>query len=200
MPRQMRPDIADIRTGADLRQWYWRKDELVAHARTLGLKRSGAKFTILDRIAHFLDTGARDLPEAPAPKPTSDFDWHSAKLTPDTILTDSYKNTQNVRRFFKAQLGPRFAFSIPLMAWLKENSGKTLSDACAVWRDLQAERRRPGWQSDIKGHNQFNQYTRDFLAAHPDLGMDDVRRVWARKIQQPSPDGRHIYEPSDLDL
>lgn len=200
MTGDARPDIASLHKGADLKQWYWRKDELIAHARTLGLKRTGAKFTILDRIAHYLDTGVRDLPGDKAAKPASNVDWHSADLTPDTVLTDSYKNTQNVRRFFKAQLGANFAFSIPFMEWLKANTGKTLREACEVWQELEAAKRRPGWQSDIKDHNQFNQYTRDFLAAHPELGMEDVRRVWAKKIQLPSPDGRHVYARGDLDL
>ena len=33
-----RPEIASIATGAELRRWYWRKDELVAYARTIGVK------------------------------------------------------------------------------------------------------------------------------------------------------------------
>lgn len=199
MTPDTRPDIATTQTGADLKQWYWRKDELASHARSLGLKQSGAKFTILDRIAHFLDTGQRDLPKVTAPKPTSHFDWHSAQLTPETPLTDNYRNSQNVRRFFKQHLGPRFAFSIPFMAWLTENTGKTLADACAYWHHLENAKRTPGWQSAIKDHNQFNQYTRDILAENPALTMDDVRRIWALKIQRPSPTGRHVYDRSDLD-
>ena len=52
----MRPEIGDIRCVRKLRRWYWRKDELVAHARAIGLKTGGGKFQILDRIAHFIDT------------------------------------------------------------------------------------------------------------------------------------------------
>lgn len=194
-----RPDIASIRSGSDLKQWYWRKDELVAHARTLGLKRTGAKFTILDRIAHYLDTGEQDVPNNPQPRPTSGFDWHNANLTPDTRLTDSYRNTQNVRRFFKTHLGEGFSFSIAFMEWLKLNTGKTLEEACTHWRILKDAERTPGHQTQIKAHNQFNQYTRDFLADNPDLGMDDVRQAWAKVIARPSPTGRHIYDPSDLE-
>ncbi|WP_224813577.1 DUF6434 domain-containing protein [Hasllibacter sp. MH4015] len=195
-----RPSIATCTTGADLKQWYWRKAELVDHARTLGLRTTGAKFDILDRIAHFLDTGQRDLPKAKPAKPTSAFDWHSAALTPDTVLTDSYRNTQNVRRFFKAQLGQKFTFSIAFMDWLKANAGKTLADACDAWRVLEARKKDPNWQTQIRPHNQFNQFTRDILADNPDLDMDAVRRIWARKIERPSPDGRHVYDPSDLSL
>jgi hypothetical protein len=199
MTQDARPDITTFTSGAELKTWYWRKDELVAHARTLGLKQSGAKFTLLDRITHFLDTGARDLPKPHPVKTTSTFDWHSAPLRPETVITDSYRNTQNVRRFFKDQLGETFSFSIPFMEWLKANTGKTLADACIEWSVLQAAKRTLGWQSDIKAHNQFNQYTRDFLADNPDLGMDDVRRAWARVIARPSATGRHTYARTDLD-
>ena len=193
-----RPDIASIKTGTALRRWYWRKTDLVEHARSLGLKTGGGKFEILDRIAHFLDTG--EAPREAAQKPKSRFDWHSAELTPQTEITDSYRNTQNVRRFFKAQVGDAFKFNIEFMAWMKANTGRTLADAVVEYHAMRAREAAPGFQSKIADHNQFNQYTRDFLAANPDLGLKDVRRVWALKIQQPSDTGRHTYDPADLEL
>lgn len=195
-----RPAIGTIDTGAGLRRWYWRKDELTARARELGLKTTSGKFVILDRIAHFLDTGEKRFPGDEARRPRSTFDWHSETLTKETVITDSYRNTQNVRRFFKAQLGDRFKFSIAFMDWMKSNTGKTLADACAAYRALRDEAKAPGYRTAIRDHNQFNQYTRDFLADNPDLGMDDVRRVWALKIQLPSDTGRHVYDPADLML
>ncbi|MEO0401764.1 MAG: DUF6434 domain-containing protein [Pseudomonadota bacterium] len=194
--RDARPDMATLTNGAELRRWYWRKDELMARAKALGLKTSGGKFELLDRIAHFLDTGERTAPGQEAPKPKSRFDWHAAPLDDDTVITDSYRNTQNVRRYFKAALGEGFKFNIAFMDWMKANTGATLRDACAVYPELFVT---PG-QTRIRDQNQFNQYTRDFMADNPDLGLDDVRRVWARKIQQPSDTGRHRYEPGDLDL
>jgi len=193
-----RPDISTLKTGSDLRRWYWRKAELVDHARSLGLRTSGGKFEILDRIAHFLDTG--EAPRAKPRKASSRFDWHGADLTPETRITDSYRNTQNVRRFFKSQVGEGFKFNIEFMAWMKANTGRTLAEACDEYRAMRAREAAPGFQSQIADHNQFNQYTRDFLAANPKLGLDDVRRVWAQKIQQPSETGRHTYDPSDLEL
>lgn len=64
---------------------------------------------------------------------TRSFDWHSAELTPQTVITDSYRNTQNVRRFFKAHIGADFKFNRPLMAWMKQNTGKPLSDAIEAY-------------------------------------------------------------------
>ncbi|MEM7752057.1 MAG: DUF6434 domain-containing protein [Pseudomonadota bacterium] len=193
-----RPDIATITNGKDLRRWYWLKSELVARARDLGLKTSGGKFQILDRIVYFLDTGEVLAEQKPAAK--SAFDWHSAELTDETVLTDSYKNSQNARRYFKSRLGDGFKFNIEFMAWLKANTGRTLADACDEYRAMKAREGAPGFQSKIADHNQFNQYTRDFLADNPKLGMPEVRKFWALKTALPSNSGRHVYERSDLKL
>ena len=64
---------------------------------------------------------------------------------------------------------------------------------------------RMSWQkavcaTKIKHHDQFNQYTRDFLEDNPTLRMDGGRRIWALKIKLPSETGRHVYDRSDLSL
>lgn len=166
----------------------------------MNLRTSGGKFTILERIAHLMDTGAADWPGDVVTRPTSRFDWQSAPLTRDTVLTDSYKNTQNVRRFFAAELGDGFKFNIAFMDWLKVNAGRTLAEAIDAYREIEDDARDPARRTQIKPHNQFNQYTRDFLDDNPGASMGDVRRIWALKRQRPSETGRHIYERSDLEL
>lgn len=200
MQDETRPPIAKISTGAELRLWYWTKAELEAECRRRGLKIAGAKFTQLDRIAHFLETGERQLPGDSKPRTTSKFDWHSAPLTPETQITDSYRNSQNVRRFFKSQIGDQFKFNIAFMAWIKANVGKTLADAVVEYHRQTAAAKVPGAQSEIARHNQFNQYTRDFLADNPEMSLEDVRHFWALKRSLPSENGRHTYAPSDLEL
>ena len=196
MQQPIRPSISKISNSKELRRWYWRKDELLPFARKLGLKTTGGKFEILERIGHFIDTG--HAPKEAPHTPRSKYNWHSAPLDDSTLITDNYKNTQNVRRYFISALGEGFKFNIAFMDWIKENSGRTLKDACHAYRAIKAQQNTPGFTTKIKSHNQFNQYTRDFLDAHPDLTMDDVRRIWARKIQRPSEDGRHVYHPDDL--
>ena len=173
-----------------------RKEELMAEAKRRGLKYSDGKFVILDRIAHFLDTGEMSLPGDSKPKPKSKFDWHSAPLTPETIITDSYKNSQNVRRFFKSQIGEGFRFTIGFMDWIRLNHGATLADAVVEYQRMTAA----GEKAPIRDHNQFNQYTVDFLKDNPGAGMAEVRRVWALKRALPSEGGRHVYDRSDLSL
>ena len=67
------------------------------------------------------------------------FDWHSSRIAPGTPITPDYRNTQNVRRFFKAECGDRFKFDRPFMAWMKAASGKTMGDAVAEWLRRQAK-------------------------------------------------------------
>jgi Domain of unknown function (DUF6434) len=62
------------------------------------------------------------------------FDWHSDPIKRTTLITTSYRNTQNVRRFFKAQCGAHFRFDRPFMAWLKASIGKTMGDASDEWQ------------------------------------------------------------------
>ena len=200
MSNEERPEISCVTSGQELRRWYWTKDELAAAARQHRLRTGGAKFTILERIAHFIDTGTRKWPGDKPVKVTSKFDWHAADLGPDTIITDNYRNTQNVRRFFSTECGPNFKFSIAYMEWFKANIGKTLGDAVAEYQRQKTQATKADHKTAIKPHNQFNQYTRDFLADNPDLGMDDVRRVWAKKRARPSKDGRHVYAANDLML
>ena len=61
------------------------------------------------------------------------FDWHRDRLTRETPITKSYRNTQNVRRFFRVECGPNFVFDRPFMAWLKDGMEKTMGAAADEW-------------------------------------------------------------------
>jgi len=61
------------------------------------------------------------------------FDWHSARITRETAMTKSYRNTQKVRRFFKAECGAHFKFDRAFMAWLKDGAEGTMGDAADEW-------------------------------------------------------------------
>jgi Domain of unknown function (DUF6434) len=61
------------------------------------------------------------------------FDWHADPIARGTPITKSYRNTQNVRRFFKAECGDVFKFDRAFMAWLKDSAVKTMGDAADEW-------------------------------------------------------------------
>lgn len=65
------------------------------------------------------------------------FDWHSAPLTRATPVNADYKNTQNVRRFMRAQCGESFKFDRDFMAWIRNDIAKTLGDVVEEWQRRQ---------------------------------------------------------------
>ena len=65
------------------------------------------------------------------------FDWHSHAITRATPVTDSYKSTQNVRRFLQSQCGPQFKFTRPFMQWIMDGSPKTMGDVADAWINRQ---------------------------------------------------------------
>ena len=63
----------------------------------------------------------------------ANFDWHSDLITRETPVTDSYKSTQNVRRFMALHCGENFKFDRPFMHWIKDGIPKTMGDAIDEW-------------------------------------------------------------------
>ncbi len=61
------------------------------------------------------------------------FDWHSDPIDRQTIVTEKYKSTQNVRRFLKLQCGDCFKFDRPFMNWIKDGQPKTMGDVADEW-------------------------------------------------------------------
>ncbi len=57
------------------------------------------------------------------------INWHCHPLTLETKITESYKTTQNVRRFFNSQMGREIKLGREFMLWLHSNKGITLEDA-----------------------------------------------------------------------
>ena len=67
------------------------------------------------------------------------FDWHKDAISNDTLICKSYKNTQNVRRYFKSKCGEHFKFDRSFMQWMKEDAqGQTMGDAVNEWLSRQS--------------------------------------------------------------
>lgn len=194
MVSDTRPELAAITDPAIFTDWYWLKAELIDHCRAVGLSAQGSKADLTDRIVRFIATGERSAPERRAAA-VSSFDWARADLDRSTVITDSYRNGPNVRRFFIGEIGGRFSFNIEFMAWMKANVGRTLGDAVDEWLAIEA-RRRGGEKAEIPASNQFNRYVRDFFDANPERSMDDARACWAAKRSRP---GHNRYEAADLE-
>ena len=129
-----RPPLTKNMDPAQFDAYYWYLNELQTFAVELGLPRSGGKFLLHDRISHFLRTG--EILTIKETKPNSNFDWKTEVLDRNTVISDSYRNTQNVRRFFIDHLGTGFKFSITFMEWMKAHIGYTLGYAIDHWPEI----------------------------------------------------------------
>ncbi|MEM9195770.1 MAG: DUF6434 domain-containing protein [Myxococcota bacterium] len=181
-----RPPIERIKSAAEFRRWYWLKSELVAFARTRGIATTGQKPELAKRVAAFIDTGHR-LAAPKKKRIRSDFDWRTSSLRKSTVITDSYRNTQNVRSFMKKHAGEKFRFSNEFMAWMRANEGKTLGDAVMFWRELDRKKREEGYREASLPQNQYAQFSRALAEARPGIKAADIRRIWKIKRSGPGP-------------
>lgn len=193
--RPLRPKLEDCGSAAEFRLWYYLKSELVDFVKKSGLPVRGSKSDLGDQVAAFLD--GRRAPEFKKRKSSSRFDWANEKLTLATEITDNVSFGPNVRNFLKSQIGPAFTCNSDFMDWMKGASGATLEDAVEVWKALDARKMDPEFQTRIRSYNQYNQFTRDILAANPSINLDVVRRIWKAKRTLPLP---MTYSKADLDL
>ncbi|MDA0382606.1 DUF6434 domain-containing protein [Vibrio owensii] len=51
----------------------------------------------------------------------------------NTLITSSYKNTQNVRRYFKFKCGDDFKFDRSFMQWMNDTEGTSMGEAAQEW-------------------------------------------------------------------
>jgi hypothetical protein len=83
------------------------------------------------------------------------------------------------------------------LAWLKENSGKTLDDAIMKWREIRDLKKDKNYQSEIDPQFEYNRYMRAFLSDNPNLSSKDAIKFWKLKRARR---GTNEYEPTDLKL
>jgi len=193
--KSSRPRIENVSTVAELVQWYWLKSELVSFARQSGVAYNCGKPELLSRLCHWLETGEKVVKKKPPIR--SKFDWTKETLTLETVITDSYRNTQNMRLFMRSHAAEHFTFSNEFMAWMRSAQGKTLRTAVAFWLDLDARKKRDGYREKPLPQNQYNQFSRDISVAAPGISAKDIRRIWAIKRARPAP---HLYQKGDEHL
>jgi hypothetical protein len=192
---ETRPNIEDCDSASEFRRWYYLKSELVDFAKTNKIPFNGGKFEIAARIAAVLD--GEQIPILKARRKTSRFDWANANLSLDTLITDNVTFGPNVRGFFASHIGSSFVCNSDFMDWMRDHPGSSLAEAVAAWRELEARKADPNFQTRIRSHNQYNQFTRDILAANPRLSLSDVRQIWRAKRALPKP---MVYSPDDMAL
>lgn len=191
-----RPKLDKYISVKDFRDFYWLKEELVQFCRTEQLKTSGGKIEIAHRIEHYLEHGKAPTEKAKSKrKIQSNFDWANEQLSLQTIITDNYRNSENVRHFFQKQIGKTFKFNVKFMNWMKSNTGKTLENAIAAWLQIEEDKKSNKQAKKIAPQFEYNTYLRDYLAQNPNGSRETGIKLW--KIKR-SMRGDNVYRDSDL--
>jgi len=193
-----RPKLNNKISLQDFKDFYWLKAELVSFCKENNINRSGGKIEITNRIIHFLETGKNlEKTKINAQKSKSSFNWNTEKLSCETVITDNYKNTENVRQFFTVEIGKHFKFNVLFINWIKQNIGKTLKDAIEEWNRIYILKKDKNYKSEIGIQFEYNTYIRDFLEDNPKMSIRDAKKYWLLKREIR---GSMKYTKSDLEL
>jgi hypothetical protein len=191
-----RPELNNNISVSDFKDFYWLKEELLAFCKSEGIRTNGGKQELADRIVIYLQTGAIIKTENKQ-KRTSNYDWNKSTIDLDTIITDNYKNTENVRTFMINAIGSRFRFNVEFLKWTKQNIGKTMRDAIAEWKRITEQKRDKNHKTEIAVQFEYNTYIRSFLADNPGKTIKDAIKYWKIKRDQR---GNNIYSREDFQL
>lgn len=177
-----RPKLSIQISITDFKDFYWLKEELVLFCRENGINTSGGKLELTDKISQFLISGNIIPPKTPKKTAqTSTFDWNTERLSLASIITDNYRNTENVRSFFKQTIGEKFRFNVAFMDWMKANNGRTLGDAMDAWTEIAESKKDTKYKSYIAPQFEYNTYMRDFLADNTHLTAKHAMESWKIK-------------------
>lgn len=171
----------------EFRQYYFLKEELKDFCRSEGLKVSGSKEDLENRIVHYLSTGEKL-------KETSIKQYSNrtiSEITLDSKLGENFKCSEDKRAFFEKEIGTGFKFKVNFQKWLKTNPEKTYRDAIEAYYEIQNSKEK----TKIDKQFQYNQYIRDFFQDNEDKSLDDAIKCWKHKK---SIKGHNRYEKSDL--
>ena len=174
----LRPSLTKSMTVKDFRDFYWLKKELQLFCRESGISASGSKIEISDRIAAFLETGE-------IKKPPRNSRAHTKPkiqniLTPDTVITENHRCSQDVRAFFKTAINPNFHFSTYIQNYFKTHVGKTYRDAVAAWHEEEERKKDPSYKKQIAPQFEYNQFIRDYFADPKNKGKsrEEAINAW----------------------
>ena len=205
-----RPPLTKDMESKDFKEYYFLKEELKEFCRNEGLKLSGSKNQLEEKIIYYLDTG-KSLDESKISENNNENNnENNDKLTNfnsnkfnlnddeseirlDSLLGENFKCSEDKREFFEREIGKGFKFKVKFQKWLKANPDKTYQDAINAYHELQNSNEK----TKIDKQFQYNQYIRDFFEDNDGKTLKDAIKCWNYKK---SIKGHNKYEKSDLDI
>lgn len=179
--KEQRPSLSPSLTGAELRRWYWLKDELLAFARVIGVSTRGGKQELTARLAAALDGEPPQPPTSPSRPAAAAL---AGPLTAATVIPAGQRCSQQLREFFTAEIGAGFRFDAAMRDFIADGAGRTLGDATRHWHATRGDEPR-----EIGAQFELNRFLRDWHAAHPGASREAALAAWRDHRSRPA-DGR----------
>lgn len=163
---EVRPHLDGGLSGAELRRWYWLRDELAGLARELGVSAQGGKAELTQRLAARLDGT-----EPPRMVRRRSVDHLAgAELSGSTVLSRGQRCTQQLRSWFTGRING-FRFDGAMREFIAEG-GHTLDDAVDRWVATRGDVR------DIAPQFELNTFARNWHLAHPGGSHAAMLAAW----------------------
>lgn len=177
---QPRPDLSPNLSEEEFRRWYWLKDELMAFARSLGIRATGSKELLADRVA--AELGGRTFAE---PEPERVAAGGTAQLrepvSAQTVIPRGQRCSQVIRYWFTGQVGSSFHFDGAMRHFFSATDGTdTLADALAFWH-----KSRSTSSTTIDAQFEYNRFTRAWHGENPTGTKEDLLVAWRTYRETP---------------
>ena len=168
----MKPLLDEVLDSKALKNHYYLKEELTAFCRKNNLQTSGSKIDIIERIAHYLDTGEKLAADKKYKKTNT-----VGKITLDSIIECNFVCSEKHKAFFKEHIGKSFSFNVPFQKWLKSNDGKTYREAINAYYQIIDDKK----ETTIDKQFEYNAHIRDFFRKNKNVTLDDAIKCWKYK-------------------
>lgn len=173
-----RPALTSDLTGQEFLRWYWLKDELLTFARTLGIRTTGKKDLLTQRITAHLDGRTFTEPSGITKQNTRQL---SGTLTHATVIPVGQRCSQVLRTWFTAELGKSFHFDAEMRDFFATTDGtQTLDDAITHWHKT-----RNHEPKTIGSQFEYNRFTRAWHEQYPHGSRNDLLAAWREYRNQP---------------
>lgn len=185
-----RPDLDINLDSKTFKEYYYLKEELIAFCRKNDLQTTGGKLELIERIATFLDTGAKTY-KTKTTRKTKTVD----NITLDTLIEENFVCSEKHRAFYKEQIGNSFSFNVVFQKWLKSHAGKTYQDSIDAYYQILEDKKKN--KTTIDKQFEYNTYIRDFFNDNKDKSLEQAIKCWKYKK---SLKGHNKYEKEDLEI
>lgn len=166
-----RPELNIGMSEEEFQRWYWLKEELAAFARELGIRASGGKELLANRVAAKL--GGRVFVE-PTPVRSAVGAQLLGELSASTVIPAGQRSSQVIRAWMVSQLGPTFHFDAEMRAFFADSDGsKTMQDAVDHWTRTRNQEVR-----NIDAQFEYNRFTRSWHENNPNGARDELLAAW----------------------